>query len=644
LLEDRTVPTTASLTGGVLNVFGTSGPDVIQIGQSNGLISISDVATSFSAAQVSLISVEAGASDDVVAIGQSVTAKTWVFGNSGNDRITGGGGSLIAYGGSGNDTLVGGAGADSLYGGLGTNSIAGQAGDQVSFGTPYTPETPSQIAQQVIQLTNDYRQAHGLAPLQSTSQLTAMADLQARNMVSMVSVVGYNTAMSHLLYGVPEATMASRADFVGYDWSALGENIAYGYGTAEAVVQAWINSPGHRANILNASFTQIGVSVQYTSQGIPYFSQEFGAATALNPSGPSSAATLATSSSPAPPSNPTAPATNSPTVTPAKTSSTSSANASVVVTQGFGTGATQAGQIYATGSGAGSVGTVTVYDLATGAKKFQFQAYGSAFRGGVHVAVADITGDGKQDVIVSPGVGMSPLVKVYDGVTGRLFRSFWAYSIYWRGGVNVAVGDVNGDGRADIVTGAEAGGGPNVKAFDGKSLAAFRNFMAYDPRFRGGVRVAVGDVNGDGKADIITAPGAGMASFVKTFSGASGALMSSFMAYDAGWAGGAFVAAGDLDGDGKADIVTGADAGGLAHVKAFNATNQSLLASFASDAGFSGGVRVAVRDVDGDGKAEIMTAQGKGGNKVRLFDGSGRSLLATFLAGDLVNPTGLFVG
>jgi trimeric autotransporter adhesin len=235
-------------------------------------------------------------------------------------------------------------------------------------------------------------------------------------------------------------------------------------------------------------------------------------------------------------------------------------------------------------------------------------------------------------------------VRIYDGATGRLSKSFFAYSIYWHGGVNVAVGDVNGDGRADLVTGAEAGGGPNVKAFDGKSLAAFRIFMAYDPHFRGGVRVAVGDVNGDGKADIITAPGAGMASFVKTFSGATGSLISTFMAYDPGWMGGAFVAAGDLDGDGKADIVTGADAGGMAHVKAVSGANQALLASFASDADFRGGIRVAVRDVDGDGKSEIITSQGRGGSNVRLFRNTGSSMLASFLAGDLHNPTGLFVG
>ena len=68
LLENRCVPTTATLTGGVLNVFGTSGVDDIHVSQANGAISVSGVAQSFSASQVKLISVEAMGSDDVVTV------------------------------------------------------------------------------------------------------------------------------------------------------------------------------------------------------------------------------------------------------------------------------------------------------------------------------------------------------------------------------------------------------------------------------------------------------------------------------------------------------------------------------------------------------------------------------------------------
>ncbi len=639
-LEKRIVPTTATLTDRVLNILGTPGADNIQIDQSNKIISVSGVASSFEANRIDLISIEAGAGDDFVSIGQSVVEKTWVFGNSGNDRISAGGGDTTIYGGSGNDTLVGGAGTDVLDGGTGTDSLSAQIGDHVSQDTADAGEPLSQIAQQVVQLTNDYRVAHGRLPLQATTQLAAMADLQARNMVSMVPVVGYNAAMSHLLYGVPQTTLASRADYVGFDALTLGENIAFGYGTADAVFQAWISSSGHRANILNPSFTQTGVSARYTAQGIPYFAQEFGSASASILVGPPTA----TPSTPAASFSLPSSSQSSNDSPPAKPTPKDQPPNSIILSQAFGAGSEQTGQVYAVGSGAGPTANVTVYDMASGAIMFRVQPYGGAFRGGVHVAVCDITGDGVQDVIVAPGAGISPLVKIYEGATGRLFKSFYAYSPYWRGGVNVAVGDVNGDGRSDVVTGAEAGGGPNVKAFDGRSLLAFRNFMAYDSRFRGGVRVAVADTNGDGKAEIITAPAAGMSAVIKIFSDATGKLTSSFTAYDAAWTGGAYVAAGDLDGDGRAEIVTGADAGGIAHVKAFNALNFSIVASFASDANFNGGVRVAVRDIDGDGKAEIITAQGRGGNRVRLFWGDGKDMLTSFLAGDLNNPSGVYVG
>jgi hypothetical protein len=74
-------------------------------------------------------------------------------------------------------------------------------------------------------------------------------------------------------------------------------------------------------------------------------------------------------------------------------------------------------------------------------------------------------------------------------------NSFFAYTPTFRGGVRVAVGDVNNDGQTDIITGAGPGGGPHVKVFDGQSNALLRSFLAYDPAFRGGVYVAAGDIN-----------------------------------------------------------------------------------------------------------------------------------------------------
>src|SRR5262249_38941684 len=152
------------------------------------------------------------------------------------------------------------------------------------------------------------------------------------------------------------------------------------------------------------------------------------------------------------------------------------------------------------------------------------------------------------------------------------------------------------------------------------SLAEQMSFFAYSPGFKGGVRVAAGDINGDGHVDVITGAGPGGGPLVNAYDGANGALIRSFYAYDAGFSGGVFVAAGDVNGDGKADIITGAGPGAGPHVKVFDAvTNSEIKSFFAFDAGFTGGVRVAAGDVNGDGKADIITGQGSGGGAVKVF-------------------------
>src|SRR5206468_8107956 len=106
-------------------------------------------------------------------------------------------------------------------------------------------------------------------------------------------------------------------------------------------------------------------------------------------------------------------------------------------------------------------------------------------------------------------------------------------------------------------TGAGETGGPHVRVFDvARGNASLASFFAYDINFRGGVRVAAGDVNGDGTPDIITAAGPGGGPHVKVFNGLGGTLISSFFAYDLGFGGGVYVAAADVNGDGRAEVIT----------------------------------------------------------------------------------------
>ena len=147
-----------------------------------------------------------------------------------------------------------------------------------------------------------------------------------------------------------------------------------------------------------------------------------------------------------------------------------------------------------------------------------FTPFGS-FIGGVRVAMGDIDGDGNDELITAAGAGGTPHVQIWrlgaDGSIGALADSFFAYDPGFNGGVYVATGDLNGDGRAEVITGAGAGGGPHVKIWSDSnrngrvSDGLTDSFYAYQWNFPGGVRVAAGDVNNNGKAEVITGAGFG---------------------------------------------------------------------------------------------------------------------------------------
>jgi hypothetical protein len=281
-------------------------------------------------------------------------------------------------------------------------------------------------------------------------------------------------------------------------------------------------------------------------------------------------------------------------------------------------------------------------------QRLSFQAF-PGFNGGVRVAMGDINGDGTPDIIVAAGRGAGPHVRIFDSTTGQQIGgplgSFYAYHPNFSGGVFVASGDIDGDGRADLITAAGAGGGPHVRVFSGATGAEIRGFYAYAPDFSGGVSVAVGDVDGNGRADIITGAGAGAGPHVRVFSGNNNAELRSFYAYSPFFPGGVFVGAGDVNADGRADIITGAGAGGGPHVRVFSGQNLvELTGYYAYDPLFSGGVRVAGFDLDGDGRADVVTSPGSGmQSQVRILSGANSSQLNSFLAYSPQVASGVFV-
>ncbi len=148
--------------------------------------------------------------------------------------------------------------------------------------------------------------------------------------------------------------------------------------------------------------------------------------------------------------------------------------------------------------------------------------------GGVDVAVGDTNGDGTDEIIIGFGRGSEPYVQVTN-TDGSVLSSFVAYPVRFRGGVNVATADLDGDGRDEIITGAGPGGGPHVRVFSftGEIVA---DFFAYEPEFRGGVDVSGFSATDELAGSIVTVPGSGRVTEVRRFS-QTGALLNEWDAY-----------------------------------------------------------------------------------------------------------------
>ncbi|QDU22157.1 FG-GAP repeat domain-containing protein [Urbifossiella limnaea] len=262
----------------------------------------------------------------------------------------------------------------------------------------------------------------------------------------------------------------------------------------------------------------------------------------------------------------------------------------------------------------------------TGIRMFPFVPFAPDFLGGVRPAAADVTGDGVPDFVVGVGPGGGSEVRVYDGASGAQaagpLGSFQAFEAGFTGGVSVAAADVNRDGFADVIVAAGTGGGPRVRVLSGADGAVLADFFAADETLRFGLVVAAADVNRDGAADIITATGAGGVAEVTVFSGLDRSRLAGFLAFEPDFTLGVSLAAADVTGDGAADVLVGAGRGGSPRVRVFDGASGSVVKDFyAFESSFRGGANVAGIDTDGEGLAEIVTGAGPGGgSRVRVLD------------------------
>ena len=125
------------------------------------------------------------------------------------------------------------------------------------------------ITGSIADLTNVERSRAGVSPLRVEGRLMKAAQMQAEQMASL-------GRMDHVLSDGPYPAPQDRLAAAGYKWRAFAENIAYGQRGAEDVTDSWMGSAGHRANMLNGSYTEIGTGYAVDARGRSYFVQVFG--------------------------------------------------------------------------------------------------------------------------------------------------------------------------------------------------------------------------------------------------------------------------------------------------------------------------------------------------------------------------------
>lgn len=146
--------------------------------------------------------------------------------------------------------------------------------------------------------------------------------------------------------------------------------------------------------------------------------------------------------------------------------------------------------------------TVKAYDLK-GSLRLSFAPFGANYRFSVSLSGGRLDGSASPSIVVGSGEGASPEVRVFDSMGKQIKKKFFAYGKAFKGGVHVAVGDVSGDGTAEIVTAPGKGGKPHVRIFDKNGKVLSGGFYAFDPQNTAGVKIAVSDLDRDGRSEII---------------------------------------------------------------------------------------------------------------------------------------------
>ena len=219
---------------------------------------------------------------------------------------------------------------------------------------------------------------------------------------------------------------------------------------------------------------------------------------------------------------------------------------------------------------------------------------------------ADLDKDGINEVVVGAPKGDKPYVKIFTP-EGAVEKEFYAYAETFMGGVNVATCDLVPGGDLEIITGAGHTGSPHIRAFTSEGAPLATSFSAYSVSFKGGVNVGCGDIDADGSAEIVTGPGPSGGPHIKVFS-ASGAQKFEVFAGSASESTGAYVTVGDVNGLKGDEIITAPTVNGIHTVTVLGHKNKNLalISSFVKNSAVTTASPISLADLSADAGLEII--------------------------------------